>query len=186
MIVAVGCALVVSCDERAPASRTPCDAPEVRQVVERFGERLQRVSLQAADSVVVREMRDAYAPLVTSELLTTWTSNPRSAPGREVSSPWPARIEVRTVHAAEAGGCRVEGDLIYESSAPGAFDSALRQPVSVVARDTNGWRIVSYETTSGKNQRFEGTYVLRRSVVDGATPDARGWYLYLATLRPTH
>src|SRR5918992_2146126 len=102
-IVAAGCALVVSCDERAPASRTSCDAPEVRQVVERFGERLQRVSLLAPESVVVREVRAAYAPFVTPELLATWTSNPRSAPGREVSSPWPARIEVRSVQVADAG-----------------------------------------------------------------------------------
>ena len=276
-IVAAGCALVVSCDERAPASRTAtppsCDIPEVRQVVERFGERLQRVSLLAPDSVVVREMRDAYAPFVTPDLLATWTSNPRSAPGREVSSPWPARIEIRSVQAADAGGCRVEGDVIYESSAPATSEGARRQAVSIVVREQDGWRVVAYAeasptsssesaddaaevlrqyydainaadyrrayalwenrgaashqtyeqfaagfaetrstqadvgtpgrvegaagshyveipvvvravTKSGESQRFQGTYVLRRSVVDGALPEQRRWHIYRATLRP--
>ncbi|MDQ4079683.1 MAG: hypothetical protein M3125_02920 [Gemmatimonadota bacterium] len=277
LIVVAGCVLVVSCGERAPESRaTPpsCDVPEVRQVVERFGERLQRVSLLAADSVVIREMRDAYAPFVTPELLSTWTSNPRRAPGRELSSPWPARIAVRSVQAADAGGCRVEGDVVYESSAPAAGDSAMRQSVTMVLREADGWRIVSYTPTSqpsasnggtepadvlreyyaainagdyrsayalwenggaasdqtydefaagfaetrsaqvdvgtpgrvegaagsryveipvtiravtksGENQRFEGTYVLRRSVVDGAPPEQRRWHIYRATLRAT-
>lgn len=152
LIVVAGCVFVVSCDGRAPGSRTAtpasCDRPEVRQVVQRFGERLQRVSLLAPDSVVVREMRDAYAPFVTAELLTTWTSNPRRAPGREVSSPWPARIEVRAVQAADAGGCRVEGDVAYESNAPAAGDSAMRQSVTIVLEDADGWRIASYTPTS--------------------------------------
>jgi hypothetical protein len=246
----------------------------VRQVVERFGERLQRVSLLAPDSVVVPEMRDAYAPFVTPELLASWASNPRRAPGRELSSPWPARIDVRSVQTAEAGGCRVEGDVVYESSASAAGDSAMRQSVTMVLQESDGWRIASYAptsqpstandagepadvlrnyyaainagdyrrayalwendgassnqtyeefvagfadtrstqvdvgtpgrvegaagsqyveipvtiraaTTSGENQRHEGAYVLRRSVVDGASPEQRRWHIYRATLRAT-
>jgi hypothetical protein len=275
MIVA-GCVLVVSCDERAPDARSrasaSCEAPEVRQIVERFGERLQRVSLLAPDSVVVREMRDAYAPFVTPELLDRWTENPRRAPGRELSSPWPARIEVRTISAAEGDGCRVEGDVVYVTSASAATDSTLRQAITLVVRDTDGWRIAAYAptsqpsaardtsapeavlrqyyaainagdyrqaytmwanageasnqtyeqfaagfadtrsvqlaigtpgrvegaagsryveipvtvnamTNSGERQQFEGVYVLRRSVVDGASSEQRRWHLYRATLR---
>lgn len=176
LIVVAGCALV-ACNERAPESRTAtpasCDAPEVRQVVERFGERLQRVSLLAADSVVVRAMRDAYASFVTPELLGTWTSNPGRAPGREVSSPWPARIEVRSVRAAEAGGCRVEGDVVYASSAPAAGDSAMRQAVTIVLQEADGWRIVSYTPTS------------QPSASNGASEPADRRHIYRATLRAT-
>jgi hypothetical protein len=38
-------------------------------------------------------------------------------------------------------------------------------------------------TTNGENQRFEGTYTLRRSVVDGASADERHWRIYSGDLR---
>lgn len=40
--------------------------------------------------------------------------------------------------------------------------------------------VILAETTSGEPQRFEGTYTLRRSVVDGASPAQRRWHLYSA------
>lgn len=39
-------------------------------------------------------------------------------------------------------------------------------------------------TTSGDSQHFAGTYVLRRVVVDGATPAQRRWHLFSATIHP--
>lgn len=36
---------------------------------------------------------------------------------------------------------------------------------------------------SGARQRFVGTYTLRRSMVDGATPEQRTWHIYSAHLR---
>ena len=41
---------------------------------------------------------------------------------------------------------------------------------------------ITAETTSGAHQRFEGSYTLRRSVVDGASPADREWHLYRASL----
>jgi hypothetical protein len=38
--------------------------------------------------------------------------------------------------------------------------------------------------TGGGRQAFAGTYVLRRSVVDGATPEQRMWRIYSAKIRP--
>jgi len=35
----------------------------------------------------------------------------------------------------------------------------------------------------GRRQRFEGTYTLRRSVVDGATAEQRRWRIVKADLR---
>ena len=37
-------------------------------------------------------------------------------------------------------------------------------------------------TTGGQPQRFEGTYTLRRTVVDGATSRQRRWHLYDADI----
>ncbi|HEY6843055.1 MAG TPA: hypothetical protein VI391_02730, partial [Thermoanaerobaculia bacterium] len=44
--------------------------------------------------------------------------------------------------------------------------------------------VVNAITTSGAKRRFEGTYTLRRSVVDGATAEQRSWRIYRASVRP--
>ena len=280
-------ALTASCSgdnsgERA-GSDALCGAPEVRTVVERLGERLKQVSLLAPDSIVVGEIRRSYESLVTPELLARWTSTPRSAPGRNVSSPWPERIEIRSVEDVGAGACRVDGEVIYATSADSV---AARMPVTLEVREADGWRIGAYDaassaadtvgadqadsaqggatqggaaqaaevirryyaaigardyrrayelwseggaasgqtleeftagfartarteatigepgriegaagsryvevpvvvravTDAGEEQRFEGTYVLRRSVVDGATAEQRLWHIHSADI----
>lgn len=45
-------------------------------------------------------------------------------------------------------------------------------PVTIVA-----------QTTAGETQRFEGTYTLRKSVVDGASPAQRTWHIDRAVMR---
>jgi hypothetical protein len=96
--LAVLVGLLASCadapDRRmaSPAEGVAEDPPPcagTREVVERMGERLKRVSLLAPESVLMREIQEAYAPLVTPELLEQWIADPTSAPGRDVSSPWP-------------------------------------------------------------------------------------------------
>ena len=42
--------------------------------------------------------------------------------------------------------------------------------------------VVDATTRNGRRQRFEGTYTLRRSVVDGATEAQRGWRIYDAEI----
>jgi len=39
-------------------------------------------------------------------------------------------------------------------------------------------------TADGGRQAFVGTYTLRRSVVDGATPEQRAWRIHSAKIRP--
>jgi hypothetical protein len=36
--------------------------------------------------------------------------------------------------------------------------------------------------SDGRKQRFTGTYIVRRAVADGATPEQRAWHLYSADL----
>lgn len=145
--------LVTACTERPstssvetppPAAETACEDPEARAVVERLGERLKQVSLLAPDSVVTQTLREVYTPLVTPGLLAVWLSDPARAPGREVSSPWPARIEVHSVEPAEDGGCRVEGVVVYVTSAE-AGDGAAREPIRLRVRKDGAWRVSAYE-----------------------------------------
>jgi hypothetical protein len=259
---------------RTASGESSCDEDEVLQVVQRFGERLKQVPRLAPDSVVTGAIREAFAALVTSELLEAWMADPNRAPGRDVSSPWPERIEIGAVTPLEDGSCRIEGEVIYVASVETArAEAAARKRVTLQVAPENGrWRISAYEiapespagssaadasapadvlrryyavinardfrrayelwgdngaasgqtfeafaagfretarvyvevgepsrvegaagsrfvevpvtvravTETGEKQRFEGTYTLRRTVVDGATTGQRRWHLYSA------
>jgi hypothetical protein len=43
--------------------------------------------------------------------------------------------------------------------------------------------LIKARTKDGKEQNFWGQYVLRRSMVDGATPEQRSWRIYSAEIR---
>jgi hypothetical protein len=141
--------LLASCGHRDPspaAGDPPCDVAAARRVVTEFGERLKVVPLLAADSIVRRAIRDEYAPLVTDTLLARWLAHPDSAPGREVSSPWPERIEVRSVEAAGERACVVRGTVIYLTSMEVTHGGAAeRVPVTVHVVEDDGWRIARFE-----------------------------------------
>lgn len=280
--------LLTACEQQAPPRVAEpafsCEASEVQAVVLSLGERLKLVPLLAPDSVLVREIREAYEPYVTPELLQTWLSDPASAPGQHASSPWPDRIEIQSVKAAEPGVCRVAGDVVYLTSTEVATgEAAHREPVILYVTNGDAWLINRFEqsgvlpgdstdvlqdtmpaasdasatlrryynaidagnfreayllwgdsgaasgqsyeaftsgfddtervevelgepgrvepaagsryvevpvvvravTRSGVDQQFEGTYTLRRSVVDGAPEDERRWHIYRADIRQT-
>jgi hypothetical protein len=264
----VACGGAGSRDVAADTTASTCGS-DARRVVERLGVRMREVSLLAPDSVVRRELASAYEPLVTTSLLRAWQSSPAEAPGREVSNPWPARIEVRSVEP-DAGGCRVEGEVVYVTSAD-TSTAVERRRVTIRVTDDHGWRASAYESPArgraardstiadvirryyaaiangdfdaayslwgddgrasgqsrsefaagfaqtervrvtvgddialegaagsqyatvpvtvdavlrdGRRQHFEGTYTLRRSMVDGARAEQRRWRIYEADLR---
>lgn len=43
---------------------------------------------------------------------------------------------------------------------------------------------IAARTRAGARQNFSGSYTLRLSVVDGATPEQRSWHIYCAAVRP--
>ena len=277
-------------DVAADTAAASCLA-EARLVAEQLGSRMREVSLLAPDSVVRRELARAYAPLVTTSLLRDWQASPAGAPGREVSNPWPARIDVHSVEP-QRSGCRVDGEIVYVTSAD-TSTAVDRRGVTIHATDDDGWRVSAYTASApgragpaptgaldtpraspappsvdagrdtsitevirryyaaiergdfdaafalwgdagrasgqsrsafaagfaqtaqvlvsiddriaiegaagsqyaavpvtidatlrdGRRQRFEGTYTLRRSVVDGATAEQRRWRIFKADLR---
>ncbi|HEY8469808.1 MAG TPA: hypothetical protein VIL18_09200 [Longimicrobiales bacterium] len=121
-------------------------------LVRRFGQRLARVSLLAPPGAVREAIRAQYGPFVTPALLEAWLEDPSSAPGREVSSPWPDRIEVRGVRRVRPDALEVTGDVVYITSVEAASGRAAhREPVTVtVVRGADGeWRIGGFERVSG-------------------------------------
>ncbi|HEX7021825.1 MAG TPA: hypothetical protein VF171_03140 [Trueperaceae bacterium] len=78
-----------------------------------------------------------------------------------------------------AAGFADTASVMVEIGVPGRIEGAAGSryidiPVVVEAR-----------TGGGSRQRFEGSYVLRRVVVDGATEEQRHWHLYAAELTQT-
>jgi hypothetical protein len=45
--------------------------------------------------------------------------------------------------------------------------------------------VVDATLRDGTRQHFQGTYILRRAMVDGATPEQRRWHIYSADLKPS-
>lgn len=43
---------------------------------------------------------------------------------------------------------------------------------------------IAARTRGGARQNYSGSYTLRLSVVDGATPEQRSWHIYSAAVRP--
>jgi hypothetical protein len=252
---------------------TPDQPPAA--VVAELGKRMKLVSTLAPENAAGAAIREQYAGLASPELLRSWTREPASAPGRQVSSPWPDRVEVTDARidgtrawvtgviveqtsSGESGRVPLRVELSsssgkwlitkWETAArpvepdapPAAVDESTAEAVSVVrnfydavnARDfERAWslwreggpagqtkesfargyadtasvrveigspsriegaagsryvtipvRIVA-TTDAGTTREFEGTYTLRRSVVDGATPAQRQWHIDSSAIR---
>src|SRR3989338_9866599 len=79
------------------------DKAAVRSAVEEFGLKLKSVSLLAPPETLRSEIRANYADLVAPELLENWLREPSRAPGRETSSPWPERLEMKRSEERRVG-----------------------------------------------------------------------------------
>ena len=167
IIASCAVAMAIACAARKAGrlGGASWQSSEVTDVVERLGRRLKDVSLLGPRDGVKRQIHSAYARLVTPALLTTRTSDPASAPGRSVSSPWPARIDIRSSEATSKQGCRVYGEVVYVTSVELTQGGGASQtPVTLLLKyqHERGWRIAAYETSG---PRGSGTPSCTRSTV---------------------
>jgi hypothetical protein len=131
---------------RAHATTLGTCGTDVRNLAEQLGARMRLVSLLAPDSIVRRSLADAYGTLVSAPLLTEWQNDPRNAPGRELSNPWPQRLDVRSIDA-DGTACRVEGDIVYVTSAD-TTTPVERRTVSLRIESGPSPRITEYRVTN--------------------------------------
>jgi hypothetical protein len=133
--------LLSACTSRSTPASTP---PEVTQLVEEFGQKLQAVSLLSPN--VRDELSGAYSEYVSPELLEVWLSDPSQAPGRIVSSPWPDRIEITAVSQISQNEYLVSGEIIEVTSSELVDGGAAnRIPVRATVQRLNGeWRITEF------------------------------------------
>jgi hypothetical protein len=122
-------------------SSATCGA-DAQRVVTTFGTRLRDVSLLAPDSIVNRSLATAYGQLATPALIASWQSSPRAAPGRDVSNPWPIRVDVGS-NDVEGSDCRIAANVIYVTTAD-TSTVVERRPVTLRVRRTDRWRISDF------------------------------------------
>ncbi|MDD4766113.1 MAG: M56 family metallopeptidase [Desulfotomaculaceae bacterium] len=91
------------------------DKQDVLSLVENFGDMLKMVTLTAPQDIVAKSIEEHYSGYVTPELLAMWQSDPLSAPGRTLSSPWPDRIEITDITFGD-GEYTVSGAIIEVTS----------------------------------------------------------------------
>jgi hypothetical protein len=132
----------------ASSSAPPADVHKaVRAVAERFGKQMQKISVLAPPGAVRDELPKTYGGVLSPELLKDWQAHPDRVIGREGSSPWPDRIEVKQVDCATDSACRVGGDVDYITSNEvehgGVF---MRRAITLELADTaHGWRITAVQ-----------------------------------------
>lgn len=112
-----------------------------RRLVEHFGRRLQGVYLSSPPPQIRQMIRQHYGALVSPSLLARWLQNPRRAPGRWTSSPWPDHIEVTSLTRAGHQGFVIQGHVVEMTST----GTSARIPVCfVVQKLQNRWQITEY------------------------------------------
>ena len=118
----------------------------VRLIVEGFGQRMQNVELLSGE--VQSQIRNQYGPFASNDMIEQWLEEPSRAPGREVSSPGPARIEVYTIEPEGEDTYRVHAWVKYVTAEDGPGEASAEQPISLlVSYNGSAWVIVNYATT---------------------------------------
>lgn len=159
--------------EKPPAQTEATEKDAAAGLVQEFGSRLQKVSLQAPADVLAKSMKEAYGDLVAPELLTKWAADPAHAPGRLTSSPWPDRIEIRSLEKAADGSYVAQGEVIEVTSVEKVSGGvAAKRPISVTVTKTGNNRLITavtlgeYEQASGltyRNTQFGFSFALPES-----------------------
>ena len=130
------------------------DANVVTNLVKSFGSKLQNFSLLASKDIVEKEMKKNYEKIITPQLLSKWSTNPLSAPGRLTSSPWPDRIDIKSVTKLSSTEYEVKGEIIEITSVEkvnGGY--AAKRPITLKIKKTDNHWLIS-EVSLGAYERM--------------------------------
>ncbi|HXE66100.1 MAG TPA: hypothetical protein VN630_03575, partial [Rhodanobacteraceae bacterium] len=106
----------------------------------------------APPDAVRAELPKAYGGLLSPALLKTWQAHPDQIIGREGSSPWPDRIEIKQLDCT-TNGCRVTGDVDYITSNEVAHGGVfMRRDITLeLAGTAYGWRITAVHLEAARD-----------------------------------
>lgn len=123
------------------------DEIAVRNLVKEFGKSLQMVSLLSPKELLDKSMQENYGSLVSPDLISQWQSDPKNAPGRTVSSPWPDRIEILTVNKSLENTYYVKGDIVEITSVEKENGgAAARRPVTLAVEKAGDHWLITFVT----------------------------------------
>jgi membrane-bound inhibitor of C-type lysozyme len=115
----------------------------IKKVVSGFGARLQRVSLLAPDAS--HTLAQVYAPYVTQQLLSEWTKDPSSAPGKTTSSPWPDHFIIQRIQPSGVGYAVDATLVLMTSNEVEHGGNAGTKKVEMMLVKRNGkWKVSGY------------------------------------------
>ncbi|MTI84339.1 MAG: hypothetical protein FH756_10630 [Firmicutes bacterium] len=113
------------------------DKAAVTSLVEDFGSKLKTVSLLAPKDIVNKSFQENYGDFVSPELLAEWQSDPRNAPGRLTSSPWPDHIKIETIKKLSKYEYEVKGHIIEITSTEKVNGGvAAQRPITLKIKKT--------------------------------------------------
>lgn len=157
--------LAIGCSESRPPGATGQDPPTAssstgadpdetapEDVLLRFGESLERVSVMGPSYETTAAMRREWSSLVDSSLLDRWIAAPAESPGRTVSSPWPARIEISSASAVDSGTRLAEGRIVFASS---TGDAHALPFVAELQHREGRWIITRFDVDTAGSSKSE-------------------------------
>ena len=139
---------------------------EIKNLIRNFGEKLQMVSLLAPKDIVSKSIEENYSEFISSSLLERWKNDPKNAPGRLTSSPWPDRIEIRDTEKVSEDKYRIKGEIIEVTSVENANGgAAAKQAITIlVVKDKDRWVIDEFkESIVYKNSEYSFEFNLPES-----------------------
>lgn len=135
------------------------DVKVVTNLVKSFGSKLQNFSLLAPKDIIKKEMKKNYEKIITPQLLAKWSANPLSAPGRLTSSPWPDRIEIKSVIKLSSSEYEVRGEIIEITSVEkvnGGY--AAKRPITLKVKRTDKHWLISYVSLGAYERQNQVEY----------------------------
>ena len=138
---------------------------------------MKNVSTLASPDAAERALRDNYGGLVAPSLLADWIASPSTAPGRQVSSPWPERIDV--IDVSQSGDHASVRGVVVEATSSG---EGSRTPVEIELRLTDGsWLITSWKTREPNSKAdAETNGATARDDAEAAADVVRAYYRAIA------
>src|SRR5262245_35445362 len=109
------------------------DMSQITTLVTDFGGYEKSISLQAETELLKSDIQNNYGKFVTDALLQQWRTDPKHAPGRLTSSPWPDRIEIDSI-APQGAGYTVSGHIVMMTST----GESSQVPVVLIVLQENG------------------------------------------------
>lgn len=134
--------------EQSPAETNESVEEFIVSLVEKFGNKLQNVSLLEPQTELEKSMKENYGGIVSLELIEQWLKDPQKAPGRLTSSPWPDRVDITDIQKQSDNKYSVKGEIVEVTST----EVADRRPIQLfVEKVGEQWIITDVKINQGEN-----------------------------------